>query len=275
MGKHEWKTLKGFKDIQDYRYQVSKYGDVREKYSKRLIHKKIANKKHHPYYAAYLKNVDNVGKWILVHQLVGHCWVKMADKYKNEPISNMVPDHLDNNGLNNYYKNLEWKTRGENVRKAFQNKEIDHSCDKGRDAIITNEQAEQICKYLENRLSYDEIIEKMNFPNDKSHRTLLVRIKNKIAWNEISDKYKFDKDTIQYTAVQRETISKIPDMFKLHKAGLKAGDIARALWPNADSKKLNTKRETVKLVLKFKVFKEVSTRLIDQGKLDIQIERNL
>jgi hypothetical protein len=53
--KEKWKTIKNFKDVEDNIYQVSNYGYVRLKSNKELIHMKIANKKHHPYHAVYLK----------------------------------------------------------------------------------------------------------------------------------------------------------------------------------------------------------------------------
>ena len=60
-------------------------------------------------------------------------------------------------------------------------------------------QANEICKFLEDGLSYDEIISKMNFENTKKYRTLLVRIKNGLAWKNVSKKYAIKKEEIKYT----------------------------------------------------------------------------
>ena len=259
MGEKQWKTINKFKNIPDNKYQVSKFGDVRIKSTKKMVHRKIANKKYHPYYAVYLHNIEGKGEWILVHQLVAFCFCKIPDKYKGKILyAEVVPDHLDNNGLNNYYKNLEWKTRGENVKKAMQCKEINTTCENHRDSLITNQQAHMICKYLELNYSYADILQRMGFPNDKSHRTLLVRIKNRLAWTEISSGYKFDSSSIKYRKSQMDSIDKIPKMQELYSEGMTYREIARVLWgPNINTRRLDTKSAIVKNILQGKIYKEL------------------
>lgn len=102
----KWKTIKNFKNVVDDMYRASYEGEVRYKKSKDLIHKKIANKKHHPYYAVNLLKTNGKKEWVLVHQLVATFFVKVSKKYIGTE-KELVPDHLDNNGLNNLYTNLE------------------------------------------------------------------------------------------------------------------------------------------------------------------------
>lgn len=45
-----------FKNIKDCIYKVSDHGDVKDMRTGKKLHKKIANKKHHPYYAVYLED---------------------------------------------------------------------------------------------------------------------------------------------------------------------------------------------------------------------------
>lgn len=256
MAKRKWKTLKGFKNIEDYLYQVSMFGEVRYAYSKEKLHVKIANKKNHPYIAVYLKNKNGKKEWVLVHQLVAFCFVKIPKKYKNN-MNDLVPDHLDNNGVNNFYKNLEWKTRGENVKASFERGEMDNSGENHKGSLITNEQAEKICKMLEDGFSYDDILSEMNFPNNKSYRKLLIRIKNRIAWKEISKNYNFDSKKIKYTPVQLDTISKLPKIRELISKGYTNMEIVRSVWGELPKNRMDTKSQTVTLIRKGELFKEI------------------
>lgn len=249
-----WKTIEGFKDVIDNLYEISDNGDVRWKSSKDMIHKKIANKKHHPYYAVHLKKFSGRSEWVLVHQLVATFFVAKPDRYdENEEL---VPDHLDNDGLNNYYKNLEWKTRGENVSSAFKNGYINNSGENGAWAIISNDEARKICEYLQDGFGYKEILKKMNYPFTETYRTLLVRIKNRVAWKDISKDYNFGRCKTQYTPTQLDTIKKIPEILKLINDGYRNYEIANIIWKGETKNKLVSKAQTVGNIRRGKIFKE-------------------
>ena len=237
MEKEKWKTIENFKNIFDNEYEVSNYGNVRIKLTKQLLHKKIANKKHHPYYAVFLKRYTK-NEWILVHQLVATFFCKIPDELKGLDI---VPDHLDNNGLNNYYKNLEWKTRGENISSAFEKGYCDNSGENHKDVFITEKQANEICKFLEDGLSYDEIISKMNFENTK--------------------KYAIKKEEIKYTKSQMETIEKLPLIIKLMEKGLSNSEIYNIVWKGSDTSKRESKMVTLRLIRKGKIYTELIDKL--------------
>lgn len=258
MKKKKWKTINDFKDVINDTYQVSYDGYIRYKHSREPVHQKIANKKYHPYYAVYLKKNSGKSEWVLVHQLVATFFVKIPKKYKDGKIYDLVPDHLDNNGLNNYYENLEWKTRGENIKSAHQNKYINNSGDNHSGALITNELAHKICKLLEQNDSYDEIIEKLNLPNNKQYRTLLVRIKNRLAWKDISKSYNFDKSKIKYTKTQLETIERLDMIRQMITDGYKNYEIVRKLWGNDISdRQLQTRSQTITKIRNNEIFKEL------------------
>ena len=263
MIKRKWKTIKHFKNVVDGIYQVSNDGEVRIKGDKGFIHKKIANKKHHPYYAVNLCKTNGKFEWVLVHQLVATFFVEIPIKYVDLDVE-LVPDHLDNNGLNNLYTNLEWKTRGENVKIAHEKGHINNRCDNNANAIVTNEQVYSICKFLEDGLTYDEILECMNFPDSKKYRKLLIRIKNKNAWTDISDKYNIETKTCKYTAVQRETIDKIPDILNFIKLGYSNSEIVKFIWGKDLSKsKKEIKRRIVKGIRDKKIYKEILSKFND------------
>lgn len=248
----KWKKLKGFKNVKNGIYEISNYGDVRLIKTNEILKMKIANKKKHPYYAVYLKKDSGKKEWVLVHQLVAYCFLKIPKKYIGMDVE-LVPDHLDNNGLNNYYKNLKYKTRGENVSDAFKMGYCNNSGENNVHAIINDEQAKQICEYLEKNVSYDDIIKKMNFPDNKKYRQLLVRIKNKNAWNHISCNYQFN-DTVQLNKKQRDMISKLPTILKLMDDGLSNSEIYSLLWEGDD--KRESKMVSLRKIRKKEIYTE-------------------
>lgn len=121
----KWHDIENFKNVMNGLYEVNNYGYVRNKHTMKILHMKIANKKKHPYHAVSLLHNDGELKWVLVHQLVATYFVKIPDELIGH--RDLVPDHLDNNGLNNIYTNLEWKTRGQNVSDAFKMGYINNS----------------------------------------------------------------------------------------------------------------------------------------------------
>lgn len=252
--KTKWKTIKNFKNVEDNLYQISSNGDVRYRDNHEIIRKKIANKKKHPYYAVYLKQRNGKKEWVLVHQLVATFFVKIPDRYKY--IEDIVPDHLDNDGLNNNYRNLEWKTRGENVKSAFEKGFLNNSCDNNKNAIVSDYEVHEICMYLEQTKEYDDILYLMDFPNNKQYRSLLKRIKNKVAWVDISSQYNIP-DTVKYSDKQKETITKLPIIRKMISDGFKDYEIVRSIWGDLDKKQLKAKGQTVSDIRNHKIYENI------------------
>ena len=251
--KNKWKVIKKFKNVKDFVYGVNCYGDVKNLDTGEILKKKIANKKHHPYYAVYLLHNDGKKRWVLVHQLVATFFVKIPDNLSMN--DDIVPDHLDNDGLNNFYKNLEWKTRGQNVSDAFKKGYINNSGENHKDTFITEKQANKICDYLEKELDYDSILEKMNFPKKKKYRTLITRIKNGLSWTNVSKNYKIKKDKTSYTKEQRKTIEKIPLIIELYDKGFKTKEIFNIVYKDEKCNKEN-KMNTIRLICKNKIYKK-------------------
>lgn len=96
-------------------------------------------------------------------------------------------NHIDGNPMNNYYKNLEWVTRKENIRHAYDNGLIE--------SLISEDMAREICKYLEeDKLSSNEIAKVTGLINISSNPTALISaIKKGKLWIHISNQYKFPK----------------------------------------------------------------------------------
>lgn len=92
---------------------ISNYGNVFRFYENSYMGywKKVKPVKNKEYlYLKTTKNNKNIS--IAIHRLVG--------KYFCEGYSpNLVIDHIDSNGQNNYYKNLHWVTQKENIHHSY------------------------------------------------------------------------------------------------------------------------------------------------------------
>ena len=253
--KERWKTINGFKNVVDDKYCISDHGNVKCKYSDELPNTKVANKKHHPYRAVYLLKTTGKSEWVLVHQLVATFFVEMPKELIGHP--DLVPDHLDNNGLNNHYTNLEWKTRGQNVSDAFKMGYIKRSGEDNHGSLITNDTAHDICRCLSYGMNYDEIIKFLEFPDTKQYRQLLVRIKNRLAWKDISSQYDFNSSQCQYTAAQRDTIKRIPLIRQLAAEGKTTVQIFNIVYSDCPLSQRPTKLSIIRNVRDNKIFQDI------------------
>jgi hypothetical protein len=113
-----------YKDIQGYEtlYQVSNLGNVKSLPKgdgngnrERLLKLEVIKRDHTSYYRVTLSKDGNVRRF-QVHQLVAKAFIPNPE---NKPHVN----HIDNNGLNNLFTNLEWCTAAENMA---------HSANQGR-----------------------------------------------------------------------------------------------------------------------------------------------
>ena len=113
-----------FKDIHGYEgiYQISNTGVVKKltqtgksyqgkSYLKEHILKQEIVKRNHTSYARVSLSKNGKVARYSVHRLVG---LHFIDNPENKPQIN----HIDNNGLNNNYTNLEWATNSENMLHA-------------------------------------------------------------------------------------------------------------------------------------------------------------
>lgn len=228
-----WKSLNSFEQVIDNYYEVSEYGDIRIINSGELIKLRIKKfKKGKCYYIASLLTVDEYFDRFLVHRIVAHVFNEIPEKYRNKNVY-LVPDHLDNNGLNNYYKNLEWKTRGENTSDAFKMGYINNTGENHKGSLISNSQAEFICKLLSEGKHYSDILTIMNLPaNQEKYRRLLVRIKCGLAYKDISKKYNLDNIGYMYTDNVMPRVKLVPYVRQLLLTDLSNKEIVNYLRYN-------------------------------------------
>ena len=99
-----WKVIE-----QSTKYEISNYGNFRN--SNKKILKCNINKRGYKYCNISIKG--KVSK-IKIHILVAKAFVENNNNKE-------TVNHIDGNKLNNYYLNLEWLTRKENIQHGFKN----------------------------------------------------------------------------------------------------------------------------------------------------------
>ena len=254
--KRRWKTINNFKNTVDDTYEVSNDGKVRDKITKKEKHQKIASKLSHPYYAVSLKQLNGEMAWVLVHQLVGTFFVKVPKKYKG--VKNLVIDHMDNNGLNNNYKNLQWLTIGENSKRSHNDGDImtrEHKSIPTTESLIHT-----FCELLEQRKSYKEILEMTGFDYTFNNAKYLSAIKTGKIHTDISAAY----NIIPYpnpTAKQQVITTNLKLIIQLAKAGKGYRDIVNEIWPGLSKQMRKSRYKTVREILSGKKYKDLVKEL--------------
>lgn len=237
-----------FKDVIKNTYMVGTHGEIMYKDSEIVLNKKVTNT---GYYAVSLRTKKRGNQWFLIHQLVATHFVNKPQNITDE----LVPDHIDDNHLNNYYENLQWLTRPENTRKGHITGAINNIGENNGSAKITDQIVHNICHLLEKNKSYTQIINELNLGDTKQMRTLLVRIKNKIKWKHISDLYNIDSENTMLPEKHKLITENINEIKKMLSVGYSNGQIVDNIWGKNDSKR-KSHLMTINNIRKKKIFKE-------------------
>jgi hypothetical protein len=159
-------------------YMISNYGRVYNKISNIMI---IPFQNRNGYMECKVYEVNK-----LIHRLV---------KQTFEPIPNPEDydvNHKDTCKQNNHDTNLEWMTRSENVKHAF-----DHGLSKQGEnhpnSKYTNEEIHRICKCLEDGMGYMELCAYLGYTYNHNMCAFLHKIKSGYSWKEISSQYKIKR----------------------------------------------------------------------------------
>lgn len=111
MKKEIWLPVKGYELL----YEISNHGNIRRiLYKGKQVQKKLKPKVTKKGYlnVALRDYLAGTRKWFLMHRLVG---IAFIPNFENKSDIN----HKDGNKRNNYFENLEWVTRKENIRHAW------------------------------------------------------------------------------------------------------------------------------------------------------------
>lgn len=159
----------------DNRYLISNYGRVYSTISKFLLLPFISN-------TGYVTFHIN-GRNISAHRMVAMTFIPTNDL-------TLDVNHIDGIKTNNYYKNLEWCTRSENVKHAVQNNLLFKSPIPNKDRY-SDDVVNKICECLEKGYSYREISNYIGIPLSRKLREEFHRIKNRVTKRHISKNYNF------------------------------------------------------------------------------------
>lgn len=157
-----WKPVKGFESY----YEVSNKGKVRtvERYIELTTHKYLKKQKILTQFEdgrgyMHVKLYDGKGKSksLTVHRIVG---LTFLDNLNNLSEIN----HIDYNKLNNCVSNLEWMTRGDNIKHSYLNRDPKTYKGSGnKNAKLTEDDVLNIRKeYKEIKTTYKNLANKYN-----------------------------------------------------------------------------------------------------------------
>ena len=127
-------------------------------------------------YRYYQGSINREKKCWKVHRIV-------AEHFVPNPNNLDEVNHKDGNKANNLPSNLEWVTRGENIKHAYDNN-LRSATGINNARCATDEQTvREICSYLSGGLSASEV-------RDLGYKYSLVRkIKSRENWSHISQDY--------------------------------------------------------------------------------------
>lgn len=111
------------------KYEVSDDGLVKNKERQRILK---SNKMKNGYLSVSLRQEDGSYKLVYVHRLV-------AETYLPNPENKSDVNHKDGNKLNNHLDNLEWATRSENLKHAYNIGLKENNREIARNLCLTNE----------------------------------------------------------------------------------------------------------------------------------------
>ena len=129
-----WKDIKGYEGF----YQVSNMGRVKSleriilniNGKKRIIKEKILKHKNiSSGYLAVILYKCCKGKTMYIHRLVANAFIDNPNNY-------IDVNHIDGNKCNNFFSNLEWVTRSNNIKHAYNTGLRKAHIDKARQKAI-------------------------------------------------------------------------------------------------------------------------------------------
>ena len=176
-------------------YKISNYGRIMNKHGKILR----PDKDRDGYLKFTLQSIENKKIKRFSHRLVG---LQFIDNPLNKPeINHKRVIRTDDGNIcyhdDNYYENLEWCTRSENISHSVNNSLQEHKYGENAGYVkFDPETAQYICFLLEREYSNKQIMKILGFKKstDKNYnlfRGLVKSIRMRNSWRWISDDYNF------------------------------------------------------------------------------------
>ena len=198
--KEIWVDLNNDPDIRKGMYQVSNYGRVRNILTDKILKPEIDKD-------GYLKfrlrtNKDSEYKSVkrFSHRL---CAIHFIDNPLNKPeINHKRVIYIDGRSIcphdDNYYLNLEWCTRQENIKHSRDNNlEEIKEAENGPRTIFDIYTVKNICVMLEHHYTVKDILKILQQTNGSENftreqlRGLIKHIRSRNSWTAVSSKYKW------------------------------------------------------------------------------------
>lgn len=236
-------------------YLISNYGRV---YSCRTnIFLKVQNT---PDDYEQIKTSENgVPFWIRIHRAVMCTFCPIINPYA------YTVDHYDGNHHNNYIGNLRWLTAIDNVKEGYRMGYINNRGDNNPLSIFTEKEVHKICQLLEQKMTYNEILEELNVDKNKDIKLLkkaIYSIMCRATYTYISEYYNFER----YDMTSYSYKNKVDTICRLLSEGKSKEEICSIFnIPNEDK---NSFKSYLSGLLRGKYFKDISIKynLIDESK---------
>ena len=178
-------------NIIEERYLISKYGRIYDTFSERFIsitydkkgNKKDGTPKGYQYCSIKYRDDNNIiqSKKVRLNRAVA---ISFDPK---ENMDKLEVNHIDGDHSNGALYNLQWSIPEENKAHALKNR-LYINGENHHDALLTNEEADIICKMIDEGIKFKVIADKMNVCLN-----LISDIKRGHSYRHISEKYKFRK----------------------------------------------------------------------------------
>ena len=192
--KEEWKPIDFF-NIKKNMYKISNFGDVYSYAKGGLLSPAISN----GYYTVQLVLESGERKTFYIHRLVAMAFVPNPD-----PLNLIEVNHINLTRHDNYYENLEWLTKQENIEHELANKNrvisIKQSSGSWSDGSSTYGENNGMAKLkesevrimlseLEKGASYTEAIIAAGFEPTENRRYNLSHIARGHRWKHVQKDY--------------------------------------------------------------------------------------
>lgn len=166
------------------------------------------------YFMYCLSHKDRTEAAHLVHRLVMLCF------QPNPKSSELQVNHINGRKYANYIENLEWVTQSENMDHCYRNN-LEINGEEHPWADMTNEQAHEVCRLLEQRIPYKEISRRVF--GDESRIRAICAIKNHRNWKNVSRYYNIP---VSNSNKQQFSDQELYELYQLTKENLTPREIA-------------------------------------------------
>ena len=172
-------------------YKVSIYGRVFNGLTNTLLPQNI-NYNKDKYINIRLKRIDGSHIQEMMQRIVMYSFNYI------DGCENLEVNHIDGVKYHNWLWNLEWVTHKENIKHAWETSLFNIGEDK-TNSKITNKQAEDICKLLEQGLTPKEISEIIKIDGCNMFK-ISQNILFRLSWKHISKNYNIDNSKCRKSA---------------------------------------------------------------------------